>query len=712
VRVLLRVEHLEQRARRIAVEAALAELVDLVEHEHRVLRLRAAQRLDDVAGQRADVGAPVAADLRLVVHAPERDPLELAARGARDRLAERGLADARRPDEAQDRALAARVELPDGEMLEDAPLDLIEAVMVLVEDLPRLGDVDRLARFVLPGQLGEPFQVGAQHAALGAALAHALQPLELLGGVLVHVLGHARLVDGLLQLLQLGVRILVLAQLLLDLPHLLTQHVLALTGVELLLRLLADLLRDAQDADALREPLEHLVEARLQIESLEELLLVLVLHVEQIRHHVGEQRRGAHVLDHDAELLGRVRQQLDRLDGLALQLEEARLDLGGQFAFNELFALLHVLHARDEEWPAAQELEHAKAVLALHHHVMHAFAAGDVAHHLASGADPIEVVGLDVVFLRVALQQEADLLLGAHRLLCRSDRRRTADRHGRDDAREEHRVAHRDEDQRVLGQRLRRALPCALGGGRRGGIRSSFCEHFGVHAPSFLRKTSVSTPSASCLSTSSSGAYGSASGKPICRSKRPYGISRRCTFIVSSRQGNGRSAETVSPAASSATVMAFAGTPGSAICTRRPSGDSAISTGGSHATVACWKNWRCRRSARSIIESASPHIHVEKSREVIGPYIASKSGESRAARFAPLFPSNTRASPSVDRAQLRLRGGGSRGLFEKPLPERGHRRPLGDDLRADEVVGRLGLELHLERRAQAAGGDVGVDERP
>src|SRR3954466_15178566 len=107
--VLLGIQHLKQGARRIAMEAALSELVDLVEHQHRVLRLRAAQRLDHVARQRADVGTPVPADLGLVVHAAERDALELASRGARDRLPERGLADARRADEAEDRALSIRI---------------------------------------------------------------------------------------------------------------------------------------------------------------------------------------------------------------------------------------------------------------------------------------------------------------------------------------------------------------------------------------------------------------------------------------------------------------------------------------------------------------------------------------------------------------------------------------------------------------------------
>src|SRR5439155_23258762 len=103
---LLRVERLEQRRRRVAVETAGAELVDLVEHLHRVARPGLAQVLDDVAGQRADVGAAMAADLGLVVDAAEADAREGAAGRLGDALAERGLADARGADEAEDRALS------------------------------------------------------------------------------------------------------------------------------------------------------------------------------------------------------------------------------------------------------------------------------------------------------------------------------------------------------------------------------------------------------------------------------------------------------------------------------------------------------------------------------------------------------------------------------------------------------------------------------
>ncbi len=106
-RVVLRgVEHLEQRRRGVAAPVG-ADLVDLVEHDHRVHRPGVAKRPDEPARQRADVGAAVAADLGLVADAAERHADELAAGRAGDRLADRRLAGAGRADQRQDRARSA-----------------------------------------------------------------------------------------------------------------------------------------------------------------------------------------------------------------------------------------------------------------------------------------------------------------------------------------------------------------------------------------------------------------------------------------------------------------------------------------------------------------------------------------------------------------------------------------------------------------------------
>ena len=83
----------------------------------------------------------MAADLGLVAHAAERHAHELAAGRLGDRLAERGLADAGRADEAEDRPLQLVRAALHGEVFDDPLLDLVEAVMIGVEHLLGEGEV-------------------------------------------------------------------------------------------------------------------------------------------------------------------------------------------------------------------------------------------------------------------------------------------------------------------------------------------------------------------------------------------------------------------------------------------------------------------------------------------------------------------------------------------------------------------------------------------
>src|ERR1700755_1349756 len=66
----------EQRRGRVPPPVG-ADLVDLVEEDDRVHRLRVAQRAHETAGHRADVCAAMAPDLGLVVDAAERHAHEL-----------------------------------------------------------------------------------------------------------------------------------------------------------------------------------------------------------------------------------------------------------------------------------------------------------------------------------------------------------------------------------------------------------------------------------------------------------------------------------------------------------------------------------------------------------------------------------------------------------------------------------------------------------
>src|SRR5436309_3378638 len=83
--------------------------------------------------------APMPSDLRFVADAAKRHAHELAVHGAGNRLAERGLADAWRTDEAEDRTLQReraallRFQLLDGEVFDDPFFDLVQVVMIGIE---------------------------------------------------------------------------------------------------------------------------------------------------------------------------------------------------------------------------------------------------------------------------------------------------------------------------------------------------------------------------------------------------------------------------------------------------------------------------------------------------------------------------------------------------------------------------------------------------
>ena len=256
--VLLGIEHFKQRRRRIAAEIG-AHLVDLVEQEQRVRGLRLAHRLDDLAGHRADIGPPMAADLGLVAHAAERHAHELAPGRLRDRLAERGLADAGRADQAQDRSGQLVGALLHREIFDDAFLDLLEAEMIGVEDL--LGERQILLDLglLVPRDRQQPVEIVAHDGGFRRHRRHLAQLLELVLRLLARFLRELGALDLLFEFGEFVLAVFV-AEFLLDRLHLLVEVVLALRLLHLALDARADALLDLQHRDFALHQAEHLLQ--------------------------------------------------------------------------------------------------------------------------------------------------------------------------------------------------------------------------------------------------------------------------------------------------------------------------------------------------------------------------------------------------------------------------------------------------------------------
>jgi hypothetical protein len=168
------------------------------------------------------------ADFRLVMHATQTDPDELAPDRSRNGLPERRLANTRRPDKAKDWSLALGVQLPDGEEFQNPTLDLLQVEMVLVQHPARGGNVDRRLVLNAPGQFRQPLQIGPHHAGFRGTFGHPLQPPQLALRLAGDLGRHAGLIQLALQLVKFGRGIVGLAQFFLNGLQLFAQQELSL----------------------------------------------------------------------------------------------------------------------------------------------------------------------------------------------------------------------------------------------------------------------------------------------------------------------------------------------------------------------------------------------------------------------------------------------------------------------------------------------------
>ncbi len=279
--VLRRVEDLEQRRRRVTAPVR-AELVDLVEDDDGVHAPGFGQGAHDPARARTDVGASVTPDLGLVVDTTERHAGERSPERPGDGLAQRGLADPGRADERQDCSRAAPgrfAEVPVGsqlansEELDDAFLHVVEAGVVLVEDLPRRVHVEVVVRSRAERDLEQRVEPGADPSVLGTLVARALQALHLAGGGVTDRVGQVAVGQGLAVLAD-HVAV-ALAQLLADGLELAAEQELALLALHAVRDLGADLLRDFQLGQGVTGPGHDGFEAGLDVERLEQFDLAL-----------------------------------------------------------------------------------------------------------------------------------------------------------------------------------------------------------------------------------------------------------------------------------------------------------------------------------------------------------------------------------------------------------------------------------------------------
>ena len=230
----------------------------------------------------------MAADLRLVAHAAQRHAHELAVGRLGDALPQRGLAHARRTDQAQDGTAQLLHPRLHREVLKDALLDLLQAVVVCVQGVLRHLQVLAHLGALVPRHAQQPVQVVAHDGRLGRHGRHLLELVQFIARLRLHGLGHAGGGDLTREFLQFVGRLVQLAQLLLDGLHLLVEVVLALALLHLRLHAAADALLQLLHVDLAVDETDQQFQPFADLDGLQQALLVAQTHAEVRGDGVGQ----------------------------------------------------------------------------------------------------------------------------------------------------------------------------------------------------------------------------------------------------------------------------------------------------------------------------------------------------------------------------------------------------------------------------------------
>ncbi len=244
--VLLRVQHLQQGRGGVPPEV-MAQLINFVQQQQGVGAPRLPDGPDNPPRHRGDIGFAVAPDIRFVPDASQGHPHIPAAHGFGDGAGNGGFPHAGRSHQTNDLPFNLRRKFAHRQGFQYPLLHLGEAVVLLVQKTPRLGNINFVLGADVPGEVQHRIQVGANHRPLLGAAGHLRELIQLLKELPLRFRRQVQGQNPLPVKVQLLVGAFRLPQLLGDYLHLLPQIILPLVLIHLLPDLLLDVLLQAEN---------------------------------------------------------------------------------------------------------------------------------------------------------------------------------------------------------------------------------------------------------------------------------------------------------------------------------------------------------------------------------------------------------------------------------------------------------------------------------
>ena len=308
--------------------------------------------------------------------------------------------------------------------------------MVLVQHLARGGEIEVVLGLDVPGEVREPLEVGAQQVAVRSVGGEGAQALQLAVRLLPGLGRKVRRLEALLELVDLAVGAVALAELGLDVVHAAAQDALALLGVDLLRGRGGEVLLGLGDGDLPLEVGDEAPEARHRVGLLEQGHPFVAGQADVGGDQIGEEARRRELLEALLPLVGDVLAQVDHPLGELEHPGARALELGTGLA-----RLREGLDAREEGPVPGLDGDQARAEQADDDRLL-AFAPRiDDAHDARDAGDRVEIRETRLLGGRILLGGDHQEAAGAGGVE-RGQGARPPDGEGNRHPRKHHRIPH------------------------------------------------------------------------------------------------------------------------------------------------------------------------------------------------------------------------------------------------------------------------------
>ena len=160
--VLFRIQHLQQRSRRIAADIG-GHFIDFIQKNNRIIGLKTCHFRNEFTWQRTEIGSAVTAYFSLVPYTAETDPHIIPAHSLGYGFYKRGLTHSRCTYQTENPSFYRTATVLHGQIFHNLILDLLQSVVMAVHNLLHTIEIDARSLLREPRQFDNPLHIIARN---------------------------------------------------------------------------------------------------------------------------------------------------------------------------------------------------------------------------------------------------------------------------------------------------------------------------------------------------------------------------------------------------------------------------------------------------------------------------------------------------------------------------------------------------------------------